>query len=85
MRDWLVYTGLRLLLLACVAAVLLVAGLSGFPLVLTALLASSVLSLFMLGPQRQALVRRQAERSAARRADADRLRARLDEDTDSVG
>ncbi len=80
MRAWLVYTALRLLLLACVVAVLLVLGVDGFPLLLLALLVSSVLSLFMLGAQRAALVVAQQERTAQRAQERDSLRERLDGD-----
>ncbi len=79
MRPWLLYTGLRLLLFACVTGVLLIVGLNGFPLLLLALLASSILSLFMLGPQRAALVRAQQDRVERRAETKADLRARLDE------
>ena len=78
MRAWLTYTALRLLLLVCVVAVLLVLGVDGFPLLLLALLVSSVLSLFMLGAQRAALVAAQQERTERRAADRQALRDRLD-------
>jgi len=74
------YTGLRLLLFACVTGVLLVVGLRGFLLLLLALLTSSILSLFMLGPQRAALVLDQQDRLARREQEKAQLRARLDQD-----
>lgn len=80
MRPWLLYTGLRLLLFVCVTGVLVVLGLNGFPLLLIALFASSILSLFMLGPQRAALVRAQQTRVERRVDEKAHLRARLDED-----
>jgi hypothetical protein len=81
-RLWLVYTGLRLAVFAGVAAALyLVTRMNGFPLLLVALLVSSIASLFLLRSQREALVAAQqlrVERRAQERAD---LRSRLDEPT----
>lgn len=80
MRAWLTYTALRLLLFACVTAILLLLGLDGFPLLLIAVLASSILSLFMLSTQRAGLVAAQQQRVAQRTADRQALRDRLDSD-----
>ncbi|MCA1710189.1 MAG: DUF4229 domain-containing protein [Actinobacteria bacterium] len=81
-RLWLAYTGLRLaVFLGVAAAVYLVSGLNGFPLLLVALLVSSIASLFLLRSQREALVVAQERRAQSRAADKAALRARLDEPT----
>jgi membrane protein implicated in regulation of membrane protease activity len=79
-RLWLVYTGLRLVVFAGVAAAIyLVTRLNGFPLLLVALLVSSIASLFLLQSQRQALVESQQRRAEQRAEEKASLRARLDE------
>jgi len=78
MRTWLIYTGLRLVLFVCVTGVLIVVGLNGFPLLLLGLFGSSILSLFMLKPQRDALVRAQEDRHQRKAAEKADLRAKLD-------
>lgn len=78
-RLWLIYTALRLVVFIGTAGVGLVLGLHGFPLVLLALLVSSIVSLFVLRPQRDALVRAQVARREAKAAERQRLRAALDE------
>ena len=79
LRTYLVYTGLRLAVFAGTAAVLfLVVRINGFPLLLAALLVSSIASLFLLRRQRDALVRAQERKALARRAEKERLRAQLD-------
>ena len=79
LRTYLVYTGLRLAVFVGTAAVLfLVVRINGFPLLLAALLVSSIASLFLLRRQRDALVRAQERKALARRAEKERLRARLD-------
>ena len=78
-RTYLVYTGLRLAVFVGTAAVLfLVVRINGFPLLLAALLVSSIASLFLLRRQRDALVRAQERKALARRAEKERLRAQLD-------
>ena len=71
-RAWLTYTALRLLVFLGTAGLLVVAlDLNGFPLLLVALLVSSILSLLVLRTQRTALVAAQLarrERKSAERA-----------------
>lgn len=79
-RLWLVYTGLRLAVFVGVAAAIyLVTRINGFPLLLLALLVSSIASLFLLRRQRDALVLAQERRAEQRAHDKAQLRAELDE------
>ena len=81
LRTYLVYTGLRLAVFVGTAAILfLVVRINGFPLLLAALLVSSIASLFLLRRQRDALVQAQERKAMTRRAEKERLRARLDEE-----
>jgi hypothetical protein len=86
-RALLAYNGLRLVLLAACLGIGYLAGLSGFPLIVAALLVSGVLSFFLLKRQRidmglavEAQVQRGrgrlAERTAREDAYADALEAR---------
>lgn len=85
-RTWLVYSALRLAVFAgTVAALFLAFRLNGFPLMLAALLTSSIASLFLLRSQRDALVLAQERRVQAKRVEKERLRARLDEESSSSG
>ena len=78
-RAWLTYTALRLLVFLGTAGLLVVAlDLNGFPLLLAALLVSSILSLLVLRRQRTALVAAQLARREDRAADRAARRARLD-------
>ena len=78
---WLRYTLLRLALFLATAAVLfLVLRLNGFPLLLVALLVSSIASLFVLQRQRDALVAAQEAKGLRRRAEKQRQRERLDQE-----
>lgn len=80
-RLWAVYTGLRLAVFLAVAGVLfLVFRLNGFPLLLVALLVSSVASLFLLRAQRDALVAAQQARVQQRREERERRQERLGEE-----
>jgi membrane protein implicated in regulation of membrane protease activity len=78
-KDWVVYTALRLLVFVGAAGFFAIFGLNGFPLIIVALLVSSIVSLWALRPQRAALVAAQAARSEQRAAKRQELRARLDE------
>lgn len=78
-RAWLLYTALRLLVFACCAVALFLTGLSGLPLLAFAVLASSVVSLFVLKPQRTALVQAQEDRRQRRAEQRRQLRERLDD------
>jgi hypothetical protein len=78
-RTWLVYTLLRLVVFIGTAGFFLLFGLNGFPLLFVSLLVSSIVSLFVLRPQRTALVMAQAARREQRQSERDALRARLDE------
>jgi len=78
-KPWLLYTALRLLVFIGTAGFFAIFGLNGFPLLLIALLVSSVVSLLVLRPQRQALVAAQAARAERKAAERESLRARLDE------
>ncbi|MDT7551188.1 MAG: hypothetical protein QOE84_3582 [Actinomycetota bacterium] len=78
-RTWLVYTALRMVVFVGTAGFFLLFGLSGYPLLLVSLLVSSIVSLFVLRPQRTALVVAQTERREQRQSERDALRARLDE------
>lgn len=77
-RIYLVYGLYRLVLFLLVTVVLGLAGLRGLPLLLTGLLTSAILSVFVLRPQRDAVVRATAERDRWRRDEQARRRARLD-------
>lgn len=85
------YTALRLLVFAVAAALLWIAGLRGFYLLLVAVLVSGVVSLFALNRSRDtlsaAIVRRQqtikqrsADRTAAEDAWNDHMRAANEQD-----
>lgn len=76
-RLWLIYTALRLVVFIGTAGLGLVFGLNGFPLVLLALLVSSIVSLFVLRPQREALICAQLARREQRAAARQALRAPL--------
>jgi hypothetical protein len=78
-RAWLVYTALRLLVFVGTAGVLILLGLNGFPLLLAALLISSVVSLLVLKPQRTAAVDAALARREQRSAERESARARLDQ------
>lgn len=78
-KAWLLYTVLRILVFVGTAGLFAIFGLNGFPLLLVALLVSSIVSLFVLRPQRAALVAAQAARSERRTAERESMRARLDE------
>jgi hypothetical protein len=78
-KDWVIYTALRLLVFVGTAGLLVIFGLNGFPLLIVALLVSSIVSLVVLRPQRAVLVAAQAARSEQRAAERQALRARLDE------
>ena len=81
LRTYLVYTGLRLaVFVGTAAAIFFVVRINGLPLLLAALLVSSIASLFLLRRQRDALVLAQERKGEARRAEKERLRARLDEE-----
>ena len=78
-RIWLTYTALRMVVFIGTAGFFAIFGLNGFPLLLIALLVSSIVSLFVLRPQRAALVQAQAARTERRAAERESMRARLDE------
>lgn len=78
-RAWLLYTMLRMLVFVGTAGFFALFGLNGFPLLLLALLVSSIVSLFVLRRQRTALVAAQAARTERRAAEREAIRARLDE------
>jgi hypothetical protein len=81
LRAYLVYTGLRLaVFVGTAAALFLVVRINGFVLLLAALLVSSIASLFLLRRQRDALVLAQERKGEAKRAEKERLRARLDQE-----
>jgi hypothetical protein len=82
-RAFLIYTAGRLLIFLAVAAVLLLVGLRGFPLVLVALLLSLPLSYLLLAAPRAALGGELERRVAARRARREDLRSRLRGDDQS--
>jgi membrane protein implicated in regulation of membrane protease activity len=80
-RAWAVYTGLRFVVFAGTAAALfLVLRLNGLPLLLVALLVSSLASLFLLRSQRERVVLAQQQRLTARQRERAQLRERLDGD-----
>ncbi|GAC1443218.1 MAG: hypothetical protein NVSMB55_16260 [Mycobacteriales bacterium] len=77
-RTLLVYSALRcVVFLGCAGALVLV-GFNGYPLLLLALLISSIASLVVLKPQREALTAAQVARREQRAAERDERRARLD-------
>ena len=78
-KPWLVYTALRMLVFVGTAGFFALFGMNGFPLLLVALLVSSIVSVFVLRPQRAAVVAAQIARSERRAAEKESLRARLDE------
>jgi hypothetical protein len=81
LRTYLVYTGLRLaVFVGTAAALFLVVRINGFPLLLAALLVSSIASLFLLRRQRDALVLAQERKRVAKAEQREQLRARLDEE-----
>lgn len=77
-RAFASYSALRLLLFTVVVAVLYVFGLTGLPLLGTAVIASAVLSYVVLRPQREALARAIAGRDADKQAERAAQRAQLD-------
>lgn len=79
LKPWLVYTALRMLVFLGTAGFFAIFGMNGFPLLLVALLVSSIVSVFVLRPQRAAVVAAQIGRSERRAAERESLRARLDE------
>jgi hypothetical protein len=78
-KPWLIYTALRFVVFFGTAGLFAIFGLNGFPLLLVALLVSSIVSLIVLRPQRAALVQAQVARTERRAAERESLRARLDE------
>lgn len=80
-RAFAVYSLLRLLLFAIVTSVLFLVGLTGLPLLATAVLASAILSFVVLKPQREDLARAVAGRDGGRQVERDAQRAQLDETT----
>lgn len=78
-RAWLLYTLLRMLVFVGTAGLFAIVGMNGFPLLLLALLVSSIVSLFVLRPQRAALIAAQAARTERRAAEREAMRARLDD------
>lgn len=76
-RLWLIYTALRLVVFIGAAGLGLIFGLNGFPLLLLAILVSSVVSLFVLRPQREALIAAQLAQREQRAAARQALRAPL--------
>jgi hypothetical protein len=78
-RALLIYSGLRMLVFVGTAGFFAIFGLNGFPLLLVALLVSSIVSLIVLRPQRAVLVAAQAARTERRASERESLRARLDE------
>lgn len=77
-RAFATYSALRLLLFTIVVAVGYVFGLTGLPLLGTAVLVSAVLSYVVLRPQREALARAIAGRDADKDAQRAQQRAQLD-------
>jgi Na+/H+ antiporter NhaC len=78
-KPWLVYTALRFVVFLGTAGFFAIFGINGFPLLLAALLVSSIVSLVVLKPQRAALVAAQVARTERRAAERESMRARLDE------
>lgn len=78
-RAFLVYSGLRLVLLVVAYSVLLAIGIDGLLAVGGAVLLSALLSLVLLRRQRDAFTEASMARAELRRADKRRRRARLDD------
>jgi hypothetical protein len=78
-RPWLVYSALRLVVFVGTAGALVLLGLNGFPLLIVALLVSSIVSLLVLGPQRTAAVNAAVARREQKSAERASARARLDD------
>jgi len=77
-RAFAVYTGLRALLFAALCGVLLLAGLTGLPALVGALVLSSIASLFLLRGPRDSATAALAARQQRRQAEHARLRGMLD-------
>lgn len=77
-RAFLVYSGLRLLLLVVAYSVLAAIGIEGLLAVGGAVLLSALLSLVLLRRQRDAFAEASMVRAEERRAEKERRRARLD-------
>ena len=77
-RAFLVYSGLRLVLLVVAYSVLLASGIDGLLAVGGAVLLSALLSLVLLRRQRDAFTEASMARAEERRAEKERRRARLD-------
>jgi hypothetical protein len=77
-RAFLVYSGLRLVLLVVAWSVLAAIGLDGLLAVGGAVLLSALLSLVLLRRQRDAFTEASMARAEERRAEQERRRARLD-------
>lgn len=73
-----IYSLLRFVVFLGVAGALVLVGFNGYPLLLLALLISSIASLVVLKPQREALTAAQVARREQRTAERDERRARLD-------
>jgi hypothetical protein len=78
-RPWLVYSALRLVVFVGTTGALILLGLNGFPLLIVALLVSSIVSLLVLGPQRNAAINAAVARREQRAAERAATRARLDD------
>lgn len=85
MKAFAVYTAGRLLVFAGVAALLFVAGLRGFVLVLAALLVSLPVSYVLLARVRADLAAHVERRLTERRARREDLRSRLRGDDEPAG
>ena len=77
-RAFLVYSGLRLVLLVVAYSVLLAIGIDGLLAVGGAVLLSALLSLVLLRRQRDAFTEASMARAEERRTEKERRRARLD-------
>jgi Protein of unknown function (DUF4229) len=77
-RAFLVYSGLRLVLLVVAYSVLLAIGIDGLLAVGGAVLLSALLSLVLLRRQRDAFTEASMARAEQRRAEKEHRRARLD-------
>lgn len=77
-RAAVIYSGLRFVVFLGVAGALVLVGFNGYPLLLLALLISSIASLVVLKPQRAALTAAQVARREQRTAERDERRARLE-------
>ena len=76
-RALAVYTGLRVVLFLVAYVVLLLLGMTGFFALGAAVLASALLSLVLLRPQREALAKASVARADAKRAEREERRRRL--------